>query len=365
MTSKFSPSPVQRSRLQRAVASLALLLSAGAAHAEVGDNITLELDPVDGSYDDLDPIGIDNCVDALSKKITLSAIIADQDPNQDTRKFLFVVQGSEQDCSLSDLEAAFNTPGTAVNGCTWVGGTSDYDKTAEVNLKEVALRTLLPNNGVDACTNGEQRSYQYYLMVAPDPTKHAKGWTRPGSKASTDGGVEDSGTGDATTTVDEPYVATRPVTLEIDLSPPKTPAETYQILANDQSVQIEFPSDQGNEIAQYQVCWSGGSGPSGCKTSSDASSVTIGTDDGLKVESAYSFTAAAIDDAGNLGQAVSIGSGAVRDFLDVAQYYRQMHGPETGGCHSVPGRGVGGLIGGLLVALTAAFVRRRSKSSCA
>ena len=126
---------------------------------------------------------------------------------------------------------------------------------------------------------------------------------------------------------------------------------------------ISFPSDDSSETAKYQVCWQATGAAADCETSTDTSSLSIGTSDGLLLEANYTFTAAAIDDAENLGNAVSIGSGAPRDFLDVAEYYRQMHGPETGGCRAVPGR-TGGLVGGLLVGLALVFVRRRSKSSC-
>ena len=184
MTSKFSLFPARRFRLQRAAASFALLLSAGAARAEIGDNITLELTPTEGTFEDLDPIGIDACVDALGKMVKLSAIIADQDPNQDTRKSLFVSLNQKPECTVADdLDQAYNSAPVPVKGCTWIGGTTGYDKTAEPETKEVALRELLPNDGAGACSNAEQRRYYFFLMVAPDPTKHGKGWSHPGAKA--------------------------------------------------------------------------------------------------------------------------------------------------------------------------------------
>lgn len=350
-----------RLRGLRALVPLALFIAPLPALAEAGDNIKIEIDPDGGSYDDLDPIGIDACTAAMSRNVTLTATITGLESTAETRKFIFVTRKSDTDCPQGTLEAAANDPGVDIGGCTYLGGTPDYDTKAQVELKDVALRTLLPDGGLDACTNNDQTIYYFRMTVVPNPEqKRAKGWAVPGAKA------VDAGTADAAVdaaSADETFTSTTPLELEIDLKRPETPTEGYALLSNDESLVIDFPADESSEITKYQVCWESGAAGSGCKTSSDLSDLKVGTSDGLKLETTYAFTAAAIDDAANLGSAVSIGSGAPRDFLDLAQYYRQMHGPETGGCRAMPGR-TGGLVGGLLVGLALVFVRRRSKSSC-
>lgn len=348
----------------RALLPLAVCLAPAVGHAELGDNITIELEPTSGTLDDLDPIGIGTCVAALSHKMNITATIGEQlDADAETRKFLFVVRSADKTCSLATLETAQNQPYTEVDGCTYIGGTNGYDKSVKVELTDVPLRRLLPNEGADACTNDDQTTYRFLLLVEPNPAdKRARGFVAPvGAKADDAGTTEADAGVDAGVVGSDPFTSTHPALLEIDLQPPTTPESGYELLAEDERVVVEFPSDQSDELEKYQVCWSSASAPSNCKTSEDNASLSVSTDDGITLGAAYAFTAAAIDDAGNLGNAVSIGQGAAQDFLDLAQYYRQMHGPETGGCSAVPGRGLGGLALAALPLLVAYARRRRSR----
>jgi hypothetical protein len=373
----LSSLPRRRAQILTILAAVAAA-PAGALAAPAADDLIVEIEPADGDYEDLDPIGIDGCRSDIRKTVTLTARANDYTPGDLTQKYIYVTRDKTTACDPDILEQACASKGTEVDGCTCLYR-SDVDSKSQISLENVALSTLLPDGGLTACSGSAESIYRFFLKVtpskrsgpAPAPDDGAFKQTSDAADAGTsDAMAADAATGGST------QDSAAPLVLEIDLEPPTTPAaEEFRLLSGDKAIEVSFPSSENAEIVKYEVCWSasgltdgaatdgGVSGTAGeCKQSSGTESVRLTADgDGLRLERAYRFSVAAVDDAENVGDPVGLGTGVPRNYLDVAEYYRQMHGPETGGCVQRPGlRGAGfGLAGLFLAALSALAVGRR------
>ncbi len=379
-TASSSP-PLRRARIA-ALLAVTTAFPAAALAAPAADDLIVEIEPAGVDFDDFVPIGIEGCRADIRKSVTLTARANDYTPGEMTQKYIYVTRDKTTACDPDILEQACASKGSEVDGCTCLYR-SDLDTKSEITLAEVALSTLLPEGGATACSGSAESIYRFYLKVVPEKRGRAfEAGEGQAFKQTTDGadaGVTDAMAGDAATS-GSTLESSAPLVLEIDLEPPTTPpAEEFRLLSGDKAIEVSFPSTENAEILKYEVCWSssgltdgaatdgGVSSVSGanCKQSSGTESVRLTADgDGLQLERAYRFSVAAVDDADNLGAAVGLGTGVPRNFLDLAEYYRQMHGPETGGCVQRPGlvtAGFGGA-GLFLAALSALAIRRRRRN---
>jgi len=371
---------------RRVVAAVLLAMiaaaPAGALAAPAADDLVVEITPDGGKYDDLNPIGIESCRADLRKIVTLRALAKDYTAGDLSQKYIYVTRDKASSCDPDILEQACASKGTEIDGCTCLYR-SDIDAKSDISLENVALSTLLPDEGLTACDGSAESIYRFYLKVVPSkrgtPAPVPEGSAFKQNSGAADAGMSDATVVDATTGGSTQDSAT-PLVLEIDLEPPTTPdVEAFRLLSGDEAIEVSFPSTDNAEIVKYEICWaasglSDGSASDGgatggvgaqCRLSAGTESVRLtADDDGLLLERAYRFTTAAVDDADNRGNEVALGTGIPRNFLDLAEYYRQMHGPETGGCVQRPGlRSAGfGLAALGLAVLSALAVGRRRRN---
>ncbi len=374
--------PLPRRTFAAALLAVVATAPAGALAAPAADDLLVEIEPDGSDYDDLDPIGIESCRADIRKTVTLTARANNYIPGDLTQKYIYVTRDKASACDPDILEQACASKGTEISGCTCLYR-SDIDSKFQISLENVALSTLLPEGGLAACNGSAESIYRYYLKVVPSkrgtPAPVPEGGVFKQTSDAADAGTSDAMAVDAATD-DSTLDSAAPLVLEIDLEPPTTPAaEEFRLLSGDQAIEVSFPSTDNAEIVKYEVCWAssglndgsasdaGASAAAGslCKVSTGTESVRLTADgDGLQLERAYRFSVAAVDDADNRGSQVGLGTGIPRNFLDLAEYYRQMHGPETGGCIQRPGlRSAGfGLAGLCLAAMSALAVGRRRRN---
>lgn len=383
------PSP-RRARRWSLSPLLALLVPWPAHAVEKSEEVKIQVTLSDGSLEDIDVIGRSTCEELTRRRLQFT--VNDERAGADEEKYLRIFANRDAEpCEAAKVEQACERgEGESVDGCICIR--KNLDLTAEDQLKSqtLALSAFLENGGADACTNSEERRYRFWGMIYnPDGLTTGEEDTATAGNGADAG--KDAGSAEGVTAI---FSAT-PIEIEVDLARPNPPSpDNVSLSQDDAAVKVDFPDEPPADTERYKICWRSASLIGGssdvtvslsreggeitneyviqaqtgepCLTTKGVGDATIDAEDnGLVLDQEYTFSVASIDNADNLGESVDIGTEAAKNFLDLAEYYRLMHGTETGGCRIGTGRAAQGAGLSLLVAGGLLALRRRRKPPCA
>ncbi len=352
-----------------AAASFALLCGSlpFAAQAQSNSDLSVTIAAKDTSSIDFDVIGQASCAEAIRTNVTLTGKIQNYPGTDDTEKYLYVTTHGES-CTSNEVITACGGVQLPGAKCFCVHGVTNANKNDTLEFTR-PLYLMLPL-GESSCDTAAQTLYEFHLlMVNSNPSDKT-----PADAATATDATVDATTSSTTTSATEAD-SDPPLRMEIDLDPPSAPEGTFKVTSGDAAIVVSFPNIQSDEIDHYRVCWTpdpnftassdGSASGDATATASAQCSEFDGTEDAnlseVTVKTRYYVWVAAVDNASNVGAYRMVGSGIPVDYLDFAEYYRALHGHETGGCSTqpgvlVPGAGVGALLLGGLASL-----RRRSR----